>query len=402
MTLADSARLEQIDLEMQRLIDAGHFAGAATEAWHRNELVHRSGVGVRDLATGSPMTADTIVRVFSMTKPVTAVAMMILHDQGKWRAEDPIANYLPELGRPEVFEGMRGDGTAILHRPRAPATLAQLLTHTAGFSYGFEAGWIDDRYREADLWRAADLYDFVRRVAGLPLAYQPGTRWEYSVSMELQGAIIERLSGMSLPQFYARYIFDPLAMADTAFHVPAEKTSRLAALYAWHEGRLKPADNPLGDRFDAPPTFATGGGGLYSTATDYARFGRMLLGLGQLEGQRIASEGAMRAMMSSQIGPSIVRGGFGIGFQQIRPGYEFGYNGVVVTDPVAAGVALGAGSYLWDGLACTWFWVDPQNQVVFVGMVQRIVDPDVPLVQPISQLVLREALRSPPAIRNGQ
>lgn len=398
MIRVDLPRIERIDLEMQRLIDAGHFAGAATEAWHRGELVHRSGIGVRDLATGSPMTADTIVRVFSMTKPVTAVAMMILHDQGKWRAEDPIAKYLPELADPVVFEGMGAGGDAILHRPRSLPTFAQLLTHTAGFSYGFEAGWIDDHYREVDLWRAADSHDFVQRVAKLPLAYHPGTRWQYSISMELQGAIIERLSGMSLAQFCARYIFDPLAMADTAFHVPTENIPRLARLYAWHEGSLEPTHNPLGDSFHAPPAFAAGGGGLYSTAIDYARFGRMLLGLGTFEGQRIASEAAMQAMMSSQIGPSIVQGGFGIGLQQIRPGYEFGYNGVVVTDPVRAGVALGAGSYLWDGLASTWFWVDPQHQVVFVGMVQRVVDPDVPLVQPVTQIAVREALLSSPAM----
>ena len=392
MTTVAFPRIEQIDLAMRRLIDAGHFAGAATEAWHRGELVHRSGLGVSDLATGSPMTADTMVRVFSMTKPVTAVAMMILHDQGMWRREDPIAKYLPELADLKVFEGIGADGKAILSQSHSLPTMAQLLTHTAGFSYGFEAGWVDDCYREVDLWHAADLHDFVQRVARLSLAYHPGTRWQYSISMDLEGAIIERLSGMSLAQFCTRHIFGPLAMSDTAFYVPAEKIPRLATLYARHGGLLQPVENPMGDSIGAPPAFAAGGGGLYSTATDYARFGRMLLGLGEFEGQRIASEGAMRAMMSCQVGTSIVDGGFGIGFQQIRRGYEFGYNGVVVTDPASAGVALGAGSYLWDGLASTWFWVDPQNHVVFVGMVQRVADPDVPVVQAMTQIAVREAL----------
>lgn len=391
--MAQSPWADRIDPDMQRLIDAGHFAGVATEIWHQGKLAHRSALGLRDLADAAPMTPDTIVRIFSMTKPVTAAAMMILHDQGKWRAEDPLAKHLPDLANLQVCEGIAND-QAIIRPARSQPTMGQLLTHTAGFSYGFEPGWVDDRYREADLWRAIDLQDFVRRVAQLPLASDPGTRWQYGISMDLEGAIVERLSGMSLGEFCRGHIFEPLAMPDTDFYVPLSKVPRLATLYARQAGRLERADNPLGEHVGSPSDFASGGGGLYSTAIDYARFGRMLLGHGEFEGQRIMSAGAAQAMMSRQIAPSIVEGGFGIGFQQIRPGYEFGYNGIVVTNPAMAGVSLGLGSYLWDGLAGTWFWVDPENEIAFVGMVQRIVDPLAPLVQPIAQDAVRDILRS--------
>lgn len=381
---------------MLQLVDDGQFTGVAAEAWRDGVLIHRSGVGHGDIASGTPMRPDTIVRVYSMTKPVTAVAMMILHDQGLWKAEDPIAKFLPEFSGIEVFAGTDEDGRPTFQPAHVPPTMAHLLTGTAGFSHGFDPGWTDEQYRAVDPLKVSTSDDFVTRLARIPLAYQPGTRWRYSVSSDLQAAIVERLSGMKLHEFMTRYIFEPLGMPDTAFHVPPGSQSRVAEIYHWTDGALRPVDYyPLGKSPERPPSFASGGGGLFSTAMDYGRFARMLLDGGQLEGVRIISESGASTIMSSHLPEAVVRGNFGIGIQQIRPGYEYGYNGIVVTDPAAANVALGKGSYLWDGFASTWFWIDPEHRVVFVGMVQRVNDPTMPNAQAIAQSAVRDALFPP-------
>lgn len=386
-------RLAAVDAALGGLVEAKEYAGITALAVQGGRLVHEAAYGVRDLATGAPMEVDTVVRAFSMTKPVTAVAMMILHDQGLWRPEDPIARFIPEFADLKVFEGPAEDGSPRLRPPRAPPTMAQLMTHTAGFSYGADVGFVDDGYRAADLWTTAGADDFVRRVAAIPLAYEPGEAWLYSIAMDLQGVIVERLSGLSLGAFMDRHIFAPLGMSDTAFFCPPAKRQRLAALYQWKEGGLRPVRNPpLTGEGASEPAFASGGGGLFSTAPDYMRFARMLLGDGALDGVRIISSEAARQMMTSQLPPGFIARGWGVGFQQLRPGYAYGYNGVVVTDPAAAGVALGLGTYLWDGYASTWFWVDPEHDVAFVGMVQRLAGPEAPLIQPISQKAVAEAL----------
>ncbi len=391
-TLHAQPRVAQVDAVLNKMVDDGQLAGVATEIWKDGALVGRSAYGKRDLKSGAPMTDDTIVRAYSMTKPVTAVAMMILHEQGKWKPEDPVAKYLPELANLKVYKGLDANGQPILATPASQPTMAQLMSHMAGFQYDMGRGGIDDLYRAADLWTAKDNRDFVARVASLPLRYDPGTGWEYSIAMDLQGAIIERLSGMKLRDFMKRHIFDPLGMGDTDFYVPQEKFARLATVYEWKDG--KPAEvtsHLLGNDPTAMPGFASGGGGLYSTAGDYARFARMLLGKGALDGKRVISEEAAAAIMSPKLPPEILKGSYGIGLQQMRPGYEYGYNGVVVTDPQAAKVALGHGSYLWDGLASTWFWVDPEHQIVFVGMVQRVAAEGGPPLQPASQAAVKTA-----------
>lgn len=384
--------LPRVDDTMRRLVEQGQFAGSATVVFKDGELVDRAAFGKRDLATGAPMTPDTIVRAFSMTKPVTAVAMMILFEEGRWKPEDPVSKFIPELANVKVFMGLDSQGRPILEAPAHAPTLGELLTHTAGFSYGFDGDYVDGQYRAANLWTSRSADEFAAKISKLPLAYQPGTQWRYSISMDLEGVLIERLSGLSLPDFMHTRIFAPLGMNDTDFHVPENKRGRLAALYEWKDGKLSlAASDFLGVHPDKPPGFASGGGGLFSTADDYARFGRMLLGEGSLDGKRVISRASARAIMSNHLSSRIVNGRFGIGIQQIRPGYQYGYNGVVVTDPAAAKVAVGKGSYLWDGLASTWFWVDPTNWIVFVGMVQRVVGPDGPPVQPLTQGAVQDS-----------
>jgi CubicO group peptidase (beta-lactamase class C family) len=350
-------------------------------------------MGRKDLATGEPLSLDTLFRIYSMTKPVTGVAMMILHDEGLWRPEDPIARYLPGFERVKVFAGLNASGEPILEDPHHPPTLTELLTHTAGLSYGFDPeSPVDRLYQGAKVWSSASLAEMAAKVAGLPLNYQPGAKWLYSLSMDIQGAIIEKLSGRSLPDFMQSRIFGPLGMVDTAFHTPPDHRPRRATIYRMSKGRgLVPLVQPLLPEYDRPPALASGGGGLISTAADYARFAQMLLNGGELAGARIVSREALRLQMSNHLSDEIMAGGFGIGHQQIRPGYGHGFDGAVFSDPALAGIPVGKGTYQWDGAAGTWFWVDPVNDLLYVGLIQRMADNSPPF-QAITQTLMADAI----------
>jgi CubicO group peptidase (beta-lactamase class C family) len=383
-----------VDAALSPYVDRGELAGMSILVMQDGKVVHTAAFGKRDVASGAPMRMDTIVRAFSMTKPVSAVAMGVLRDEGRWKPEDPIAKHLPELADRRVFNGLGPDGKPILEPARTQPTMGQLMTHTAGFAYGLMPGPVDDLYRANSPIRAPNSKEALARLATLPLAYEPGTKWVYSLSMDVQGLVVERLSGLSLAEFMDRRIFTPLKMADTGFYVPPGKRDRFATLYEWRNNALQvpSADGLFSSPYAEPPGFASGGGGLVTTAGDYARFGQMLLNGGSLDGAKVLTPKTAREIMTSHLSPALVNGKFGIGMQQIRPGYEYGWNGVVVTDPAAAKVAMGKGSYLWDGAAGTWFWVDPERKLVFVGLVQRLMGPGFPPLQPVSQEAVKRAL----------
>jgi CubicO group peptidase (beta-lactamase class C family) len=388
-----SEGLAKVDAAVQRLIDRGVLAGAVTLVARHGLVVHTNAMGQKDMASGEPLKTDTIFRIFSMTKPVTGAAMMILHDQGLWLPDDPVAKHLPEFAGAKVFAGLDTAGKPRLEEPGHAPTLRELMTHTAGLSYGFDqTNPLDGLYRDANVWQSGSLAEMARRVGGLPLAYQPGAKWLYSLSMDIQGAIIERLSGQSLPDFMQDRIFKPLGMVDTAFHTPPEKRPRLATLYRRSKSRgLVPADNPMTRDRETPPALASGGGGLVSTAADYARFAQMLLNGGELAGARILSAEAVKLQMSNQLSEALLAGGFGVGHQTIRPGFGYGFDGAVFTDPALAGVPVGEGTYQWDGAAGTWFWVDPKNDLLFVGMIQLLSETAPPL-QAMTQKLMAAAI----------
>ena len=386
--------LAAIDAYLQGWVDKGVVAGLVTLTARNGRVVHTSTLGHKDLATGEPMTLDTMFRIFSMTKPVTAVAMMILHDRGLWSPGDPIAKHLPEFEGAHVFGGLDGAGAPVLLTADHPPTLRELLTHTAGLTYGREPmGGLESLYEAADLWRSPNLSEMAARLGALPLAYQPGAKWIYSLAMDVQGAIIEKLSGQSLPDFMRDEIFAPLGMVDTAFHTPPEKRARLATLYrsSVSRGLVALPVNPLLPDHETPPALASGGGGLVSTAGDYARFAQMLLNRGEFAGSRIISEQAARLMMTNQLSDDMLVHGWGVGHQQLRPGFGFGFNGVVFTDPKAAGIPVGVGTYHWDGAAGTWFWVDPENDLIFVGMIQLLSEKS-PALQATTQTLMADAI----------
>lgn len=390
-----AAGLARVDEALVELIAAGELAGAVTLVARHGRVVHRAALGAKDLASGEALANDTIFRIYSMTKPVTGVAMMILYDRGLWRPSDPVAKFLPSFTDVKVFGGQNAAGEPILEAPDHAPTMGELMTHTAGFSYGFDPeNPVDKFYLAADPWRAGSLREFADRVATAPLAYQPGSKWLYSLSMDIQGAVIEALSGQTLPAFLAERIFQPLGMVDTGFFVPADKRARLATLYRKSSSRgLAPIERAgmiLPDH-DGAPAVPSGGGGLVGTAQDYARFAQMLLNGGEFRGARVVSAASLRLMMTNHLSPTILAGGFGVGKQQLRPGYGYGYDGAVYTDPVLAGVPVGEGTYQWDGAAGTWFWVDPANDLLFVGLIQRL-DPESPALQVMTQQLIAESI----------
>ncbi len=388
------AGLERVDAALQDLIDRGELAGAVTLVARRGRTVHTSAMGKKDLASGEPLRTDTLFRIFSMTKPVTAAAMMILHEEGLWRPEDPVSKFLPALDGLSVFDGLDAAGKPKLAPARHTPTVGELLTHTAGFSYGFDpTDPIDKLYQADNPMGAASLDDMIDKLATLPLAYQPGTKWRYSVTMDIQGAIIEALSGQSLPDFMRTRLFEPLGMVDTAFHTPKEKKARLASLYTMGKDGLELMNQGVfGRDSDQPPALAMGGGGLISTAADYARFAQMLLNDGELDGVRVLKPESVATMTRNHITDEIIAGGYGIGFHSFRPGLGQGFNGVVFTDPTLAGIPVGKGTYQWDGAAGTWFWIDPAHDLLFVGLIQRMALPGAPPVQAMTQKLMAEAL----------
>jgi CubicO group peptidase (beta-lactamase class C family) len=232
----------------------------------------------------------------------------------------------------------------------------------------------------------------IGRLAKLPIAYQPGTNWRYSLSMDVQGALIERLSGRTLPEFMQERIFNPLGMLDTAYHTPPEKRGRLATLYFGSaDSPLTAIANPFEPDHDRPPALARGGSGLVSTARDYARFAQMLLNGGILDGQRIASADAIGMQMSNHLPEALIQTRFAMGHQRIGPGRGFGYNGTVFTDPEHAEMPVGKGTYQWDGAAGTWFWVDPEHDLLMVGMIQ-LLSYTAPPLQTITQRLMADAI----------
>ena len=380
--------LARIDTWLAGLVASQALPGVSTLVARHGKVVHRSVAGVMDMASGQPLAFDTIFQMFSMTKPVMAAAMMILHDRGLWSPDDPIARHLPE------FATVPGPGgTALTH----PPTMGELMTHTAGFAYGTGGAApdaTDVAYRAAGVWKADGLAEFSRRLAAIPLAYQPGSAWRYSLSMDLQGAVLERLTGRTLPDFLREELFAPLGMVDTDFYVPAAKLPRLATLYHKYDVSELTVVARGGFSRDprSIPPIPSGGGGLYATLGDYARFAQMLLDGGALGGVRILTPGSVALMTANHLPAAIIDRGVDAGFQRIGPGRGYAFNGAVYFDPPAAGSRVGRGTYQWDGASGVWFWIDPENDILFVGMIQRMLQDGMPRLQEVAQAMLAEAI----------
>jgi CubicO group peptidase (beta-lactamase class C family) len=388
-----SQRLERLHAAMQQQVDQKQLAGIVTILSRHGKIAEERAYGTKDIASGAPMTQDTIFRIFSMTKPVTGVAMMILYEQGKWQPADPISKYVPEFAHLKVFKGVDQAGKLILEDPVHPPTMRELMTHTAGFTYGYFGNTpVDKMYMEKQVLQSQSLQDMIDRLAGIPLLYQPGTRWVYSVAMDIQGYLVEKLSGQSLPDFMQNNIFGPLGMKDTGFFVPKERRGRFATLYTeGPKGEL--VASPAG--YESQPPMPSGGGGLVSTAEDYLRFAQMLLNGGELDGARVLAPATVQLMTSNHLAPNLMTGEFFIGREVIRPGMGWGYDCAVFSDPLEANEVVGKGTFYWLGAADTWFWVDPANDLIFVGMTQRMLGPGQPNMEALSRPTVYQALLDP-------
>lgn len=374
--------LKRLDAAVAREIDTGRIPGAVLLVHHRGRLAHRLVMGRQDPQAGTPMREDTVFRIYSMTKPVASVALMMLVEEGRLRLRDPVAQHLPEFAELTLGVVHRdARGRTSLRRvplpPTAPATptvplVHDLLRHTAGFTYGsFGSSAVKSVYLEAGLEAGQhDNTGFSRLLASVPLAHPPGTVWEYSRATDLIGSLIERLSGQTLGEFLRERIFEPLKMHDTGFHVPADQQHRLAEAFTHEPSNGQPI-RLLNVR--KPRMFESAGGGLVSTAHDYLRFARMLLGGGRLKGRRLLAPKTVALMTSDHLGAELIRAsrvpGATTGYLP-GPGYGFGLGVAVRIATGESGVPGSVGDYHWSGLAGTFFWVDPAEQLTAVWMMQ--------------------------------
>ncbi|KQV57687.1 MULTISPECIES: serine hydrolase [unclassified Caulobacter] len=389
--------LRKLDAHMQGLVDTGHLPGVTTMLVRHGKVVNFEAHGRRGFDS-PPMTKDTIFRIYSQTKPVTGVAMMILYEEGRWKLDDPVSKYIPEFASLRVFKGVNADGSFDTVPADRPPTMRELMSHSGGFAYGLNPdNPIDKAYVDTGVLGAKSSQEFVQKIAALPLAAQPGTRWKYSVSVDIQGLIVEKLSGQSLGEFMTSRIFAPLKMTDTGFWLPAEKTDRLASLYVWapKAQKLVPAEGFMVLDISKPPALASGGGGLVSTNADYARFAQMLLNGGELEGKRILKPETVKLMRTNMLGDAIMS-------SDVPPfntgrGRGFGLDFAVVLDSAKAG-PQGEGTYSWGGAAGTWFWIDPKNDLFFLGMIHvlnREGDPAIKDIDKDSARLVYDALVDP-------
>ena len=387
-----SERLSRIKPVMQSYIDQRGFAGLSTMIARRGRIIHAEQVGWQDREQQIPLSADTIFRIYSMTKPIISVALMTLYEEGRFHLFDPLAKFLPAFGKVRVLTG----DTPVERRevdPIRPITIRDLFTHTSGLTYDFlEDSPVGEMYRQIGLMSDpnSSLEAIIAELARLPLAYQPGSKWHYSVSIDVLAHLIEVISGQRLQDFLSERLFGPLGMVDTGFSVPEEKRGRVSAMYgnpditrntfsrifeAWMSGFNERIDVDQTYPVDNTETFARGGHGLFSTAWDYMRFAQMLLNRGELDGVRILAPKIVDLMHMNHVSPALLP--YEIGGVP-SSGYGFGLGSRVLLNVAESAVPGSVGEYGWAGAAKTYFWVDPQEQLIGILMSQYMVAFDQP------------------------
>jgi CubicO group peptidase (beta-lactamase class C family) len=384
-----AAKLERIGLAMQAYVDRGIYAGISTIVARRGIIVHEGQYGFRDREAGLPMNADTIFRLYSMTKPIVCTALMTLFEEGKFRLVDPVARHIPSLGALKVLQP---DGS--LSNPKRPVMVRDVLAHTSGLSYHFLNDTpVGCMYADSKLLNpTVSLAEAVDDLARYPLAFQPGSRWHYSVGIDVAARLIEVISGQPLAEFLSKRLFEPLSMVDTAFGVSEANRGRLAAMYGrpdllvpgqtlmnsfaqWLSGVNERIDVAHSYPVDMFATFQRGGLGLFGTARDYFRFAQMLANGGELEGVRILGRKTLELMHVNHLPLPLLPLTLDV---LPLPGYGFGLGSRVALDVAQTGVSGSIGEFGWVGAAKTHYWVDPIEQVVGVFMTQSMSSFDLP------------------------
>ena len=376
-------RLARIRPAMERHIGEGKLAGVVTLVARGGQVVHHEAVGGLARDGGEPMCKDAIFRLYSMTKPITCVALMTLYEQGHFQLYDPVSKFIPEFGQLQVAIEQAADVTLV--GLDEPVTIRHLLTHTAGLSYSFwEYGAVEERYRAARVSSEQTLADFVADLLKLPLAFQPGTAWRYSFSHDVVARLVEIISGEAFDDYLRKHILEPLVMVDTGFYVPPDKHHRFASMYGSGEvlgpdmtgtrlfddldaGVNKCIAGPADSIESSPHKVLRGGHGLVSTASDYYRFCSMLLNGGELDGRRILGRKTVDLMTTNHISPEMLpleEGGL------YKPGFGYGLGFGVVLDAAQSGIVGSNGEFNWSGAASTSFWIDPAEQLVGIQLAQ--------------------------------
>ena len=380
-----SQGLDTLRQTMHALVDDARLAGVTTLVARHGKVVHFDVYGVQDLETRKPLTKDTIFRIASMTKPIVGVAMMMLWEEGKWSLDDPVSKYIPEFAHLKVAAP---GGTGGEVPQNKPMTMRQLMSHTAGFdvSAGYAKHNITDRNQP--------LQSMIDKLAKLPLPVQPGSDWRYGPSVDIQGYVVEKMSGQALDAYLSRKIFEPLGMTDTGFWVDPAKSGRVTKMFTYGDDKKITTASTQNDP-TRKPVFLSGSGGLLSTTEDYFKFAQMMLNGGQANGKRFLKSSTVELMRTNVLEPGVKVDLYG----PSQEGIGFGLDFAIVMDPAAANTPEGKNSFYWGGAFGTWFWIDPATDVVVVGMMQNVNGSTPtggsPQVRPLSRKLVYQALVDP-------
>jgi len=364
--------IAELDAAMEQIVADQDVAGIIWLLAKDGKIATYKSTGMASIEDGRPMTQDSLFRIYSMTKPITGVALMILWEQGLWDFDDPVSKHIPEFTDLKVMSSYDEDGNMTLEPLKRQPTMRELVSHSAGFGYGLGGDDpVNQAFRDLEVLSSADLDELVAKVAQIPLLYQPGEQWVYSIAVDLQGYIVEKLSGQKFGEFLDQHIFQPLAMNDTRFYVKPEDRKRFADVYRWDRELNRLARNP--PRSDRPSyhdveKLESGGGGLVSSTHDYARFLQMLVNAGELDGVRILSPESIDVMRTNRLRDELNI--YETDTSPGRPGQVFGVDFAIIDDPAAANSPQNAGTYYWSGAAGTWFYIDPVEDMYFIGMIQ--------------------------------
>ncbi len=361
----DPAGIEKLAAAMHGMVDDGKLAGIVTMVSRKGKVVLFDAYGKRNIEAGTPVEKDTIFRIYSMTKPVVGVALMTYFDEGRFTLDDPVSKFVPEFADLKVAKEDGPDGMPITEDADHPMTMRELMSHTAGLTYGlFSQSQVDTLYTKAGVLMDPnqDLKGMIDKLAKIPLRQQPGSMWHYSIAVDVQGYILEVLAGKPLDEVLNERLFEPLGMVDTAFWVEPDKVDRFSHMYQTSDGELKKTEF---GQYLAKPKFLSGGGGLVSTAADYMRFAQMLANGGELGGVRILKPDTVKLMHTNHLPDGVTDMG------PIYRGNRFGLDFSIVTDPnPATDHELAKGEYWWYGIGGTWFGINPTQDLVVIGMIQ--------------------------------
>ena len=386
-------RLEYLTSHLQGYVDDGRFPGCSCLVTRHGEEAYFRAFGERDVERNLSMERDTVVRIYSMSKPITSVALMMLYERGKFQLDDPVSKFIPSWSDLSVYEN--GDGETMVTSPTTvPVTFKHLLTHTSGLTYGFmNSHPVDALYRNASIGgerQGSTLQGMIDDLADIPLSFTPGSRWNYSVATDVCGYLVQLFSDTDLDVFVRERITEPLGMNDTGYQVPALSQEKFAACYRYNRGGgFELQDDPTTSPYHQRPTFFSGGGGMVATIDDYSRFAQMLLNGGDFDGYRMLGRKTVEYMATNHMPGNVDLAAMGqpVFSETSYHGIGFGLGFSVVLDPAAAGVLDSPGEFAWGGAASTYFWVDPLEDMTVVFITQLLPSSMYPIRRELKTLI---------------